>query len=93
KRQSGILMDVHSVGFFENWGFGDFQFLKSNPNEPEQPIETSHLGRGNRNSGTRRGAGIIPGCPYMRPIRSFNDRVNLSHAPEATACFQNNPFF
>ncbi|WP_220810523.1 hypothetical protein, partial [Noviherbaspirillum aridicola] len=44
-RQSGILMDVHSVGFFENWGFGDFQFLKSNPNEPEQPIETSHLVR------------------------------------------------
>ncbi|WP_238482269.1 hypothetical protein [Noviherbaspirillum aridicola] len=37
-------MDVHSVGFFENWGFGDFQFLKSNPNEPEQPIETSQLG-------------------------------------------------
>ena len=36
-------MDVHSVGFLENWGFGDFQFLKSNPNEPEQPIETSHL--------------------------------------------------
>jgi hypothetical protein len=34
-------MDVHSVGFLENWGFGDFQFLKSNPNE--QPIETSHL--------------------------------------------------
>ncbi|WP_220810552.1 hypothetical protein, partial [Noviherbaspirillum aridicola] len=45
KRQSGILMDVHSVGFFENWGFGDFQFLKSNPNEPEQPIETSQLAR------------------------------------------------
>ncbi|MYM91472.1 FAD-dependent oxidoreductase, partial [Rugamonas sp. FT82W] len=41
--QSGILMDVHSVGFLENWGFGDFQFLKSNPNE--QPIETSHLAR------------------------------------------------
>lgn len=40
---SGILVDVHSVGFCENWGFGDFQFLKSNPNEPEQPIETSHL--------------------------------------------------
>jgi hypothetical protein len=36
-------MDVHSVGHFENWGFGDFQFLKSNPNEPEQPIETSQL--------------------------------------------------
>jgi hypothetical protein len=35
-------MDVHSVGFLENWGFGDFQFLKSNPNE--QPIETSQLG-------------------------------------------------
>ncbi|WP_220809796.1 hypothetical protein, partial [Noviherbaspirillum aridicola] len=45
--QSGILMDVHSVGFFENWGFGDFQFLKSNPNEPEQPIETSQLGMAN----------------------------------------------
>lgn len=30
--QSGILMDVHSVGFLENWGGGDFQFLKSNPN-------------------------------------------------------------
>jgi YD repeat-containing protein len=39
-------MDVHSVGFLENWGFGDFQFLKSNPNEPQQPIETSHLGTG-----------------------------------------------
>jgi hypothetical protein len=38
-------MDVHSVGFLENWRFGDFQFLKSNPNEPEQPIETSQLGR------------------------------------------------
>ena len=37
-------MDVHSVGFLENWGFGDFQCLKSNPNEPQQPIETSHLG-------------------------------------------------
>ena len=36
-------MDVHSVGFLENWGFGDFQCLKSNPNEPQQPIETSHL--------------------------------------------------
>jgi len=34
-------MDVHSVGFLENWGFGDFQFLNSNPNE--QPIETSQL--------------------------------------------------
>lgn len=43
--QSGILMDVHSVGFLENWGVGDFQFLKSNPNEPEQPIETSQLAR------------------------------------------------
>ncbi|MGK5067591.1 hypothetical protein, partial [Janthinobacterium sp. RT4P48] len=41
---SGILMDVHSVGFLENWGFGDFQCLKSNPNEPQQPIETSQLG-------------------------------------------------
>ena len=37
-------MDVHSVGFLENWGFGDFQCLKSNPNEPQQPIETSQLG-------------------------------------------------
>ncbi|WP_220810039.1 hypothetical protein, partial [Noviherbaspirillum aridicola] len=50
--QSGILMDVHSVGFFENWGFGDFQFLKSNPNEPEQPIETSQLGVPDRGNGT-----------------------------------------
>ena len=31
--QSVIVMDVHSVGFLENWGFGDFQFLNSNPNE------------------------------------------------------------
>jgi len=34
-------MDVHSVGFRENLGGGDLQFLKSNPNEPQQPIETS----------------------------------------------------
>jgi hypothetical protein len=44
-------MDVHSVGFLENWGFGDFQFLKFNPNEPEQPIETSHLDLRMCNSG------------------------------------------
>ncbi|MGZ3181750.1 MAG: hypothetical protein ACXU8N_04850, partial [Telluria sp.] len=43
KGQSGILMHVHSAGLLENWGFGDFQFLKSSPDEPQQPIETSQL--------------------------------------------------
>jgi hypothetical protein len=37
-------MDVHSVGFLENWGVCDFQFLSSNPHKPQQPIETSQRG-------------------------------------------------
>jgi hypothetical protein len=53
-------MDVHSVGHFENWGFGDFQFLKSNPNEPQQPIETSQLG-------DRQMTNLGRFCPNVRP--------------------------
>ena len=38
-----MLMGVHPVGFLEDWVFGDFQSLKSNPDEHRiQPIEASH---------------------------------------------------
>ncbi|XHL34090.1 FUSC family membrane protein [Bordetella pertussis] len=39
-----MLMGVHPAGLLENWGVGDFQFLKSGSDEPcIQPIESSHL--------------------------------------------------
>jgi hypothetical protein len=57
-------MDVHSVGFLENWGFGDFQFLKSNPNE--QPIETSQLDQPPRHS-ARVGANMAT-KPYLQKV-------------------------
>ena len=41
-----MLMDVHPVGFLEDWVFGDFQSLKPNPDEHRiQPIEASQLAR------------------------------------------------
>lgn len=69
--QSGILMDVHSVGFVENWGFGDFQFLKSNPNE--QPIETSQQASLSRPLG-----------PGARGIRARGQRLQENN--QSSAC-------
>src|SRR5436190_18414247 len=41
-----------------DWGFGDFQSLKTTPGEhPQQPIEPSHLGR----------EGLVCCPPHSRP--------------------------
>jgi hypothetical protein len=46
KRQSGILMYVHSAELPEGLVGWRLQFLKLSPNEHEQPIATSQLGWG-----------------------------------------------
>ena len=43
-RESGMLVGVHPAVFLKDWGFGDFQSLRTNPGgHPIQPIEASHL--------------------------------------------------
>jgi hypothetical protein len=45
-RESGMLVGVHPAVFLKDWGFGDFQSLRTSPGgHPVQPIEASQLGR------------------------------------------------